>query len=184
MNKNEIRREIKTRKCLLTDDERNKAINGVFAQLEQLSEFISSNRILIYYSLPDELSTHEFIAKWNDKKQFFLPRVNGANLEILPYYQDCMQLGAFRIEEPSGNNVQDVETMDLIVVPAVAFDRLGNRIGRGKGFYDRLLLKSKAPKIGIAYDFQILDTIDVESHDIPVDIVISETGIYHKKHQP
>lgn len=65
--------------------------------------------------------------------------------------------------------------MDLVIVPAVAYDRHGNRVGRGKGFYDRLLADSRAAKIGIAYDFQLLDDdIDAEPHDTPVDIIITE----------
>jgi 5-formyltetrahydrofolate cyclo-ligase len=58
-------------------------------------------------------------------------------------------------------------------VPAVAFDKDGNRLGRGKGFYDRLLNHTKAVKIGVAYDFQLVDEIPVEPHDIPVDRVIT-----------
>ena len=67
--------------------------------------------------------------------------------------------------------------LDLIIVPAVAFDRRGNRLGRGKGFYDRLLQKAKCPKIGIAYHFQLLDEIPAEPHDIPMDKIITEQGI-------
>ena len=68
--------------------------------------------------------------------------------------------------------------MELIIVPAVAYDRQGNRIGRGKGYYDRLLSRTKALRIGVAYDFQLVDEIEAEPHDIPVDIVITETGTY------
>ena len=68
----------------------------------------------------------------------------------------------------------------MIIVPAVAYDRQGNRIGRGKGYYDRLLRKTRAMKIGVAYDFQLFDEIEVEPHDIPVDIVITESGTYRR----
>ena len=65
--------------------------------------------------------------------------------------------------------------MQLIVVPGVAFDRMGNRMGRGRGFYDRLLKSTpNAYKVGVAFDFQILDTIPTESFDVPMNKVVSE----------
>lgn len=63
-----------------------------------------------------------------------------------------------------------------MVVPAVAYDRRGNRLGRGKGFYDRLLGSTRATKIGVAYEFQIVDEIPTEPHDVPMDIIISPSG--------
>jgi len=60
-------------------------------------------------------------------------------------------------------------------VPAVAYDRRGNRVGRGKGFYDRLLSRARALKIGVGYGFQLIeDGIDADPHDVPVDIVITD----------
>ena len=63
--------------------------------------------------------------------------------------------------------------IDMIIVPAIAYDRNGNRIGRGKGYYDRLLQKASALKIGVGYDFQLIPHIDSEPHDIPVDIIVT-----------
>ncbi len=67
--------------------------------------------------------------------------------------------------------------MELIVVPGVAFDRRGNRIGRGKGFYDRLLTETKATTVGVGYDFQLVDDIDSEPHDVVMDLVVTEHEI-------
>ena len=64
----------------------------------------------------------------------------------------------------------------MIVVPAVAYDRKGNRLGRGKGFYDRLLGTTKATKVGIGYEFQLLDELPVEPHDVGVDIIITQNS--------
>ncbi len=111
------------------------------------------------------------------KKHFYLPRVNGVNLDILPYDRSRLELGAFHIEEPVGDELTDPAEIELIVVPAVAYDRRGNRLGRGKGFYDRLLSTTKATKIGVGYDFQLVDEIDVEPHDIPMDMVITQTEV-------
>lgn len=179
MDKDYIRRHVKARKSLLDEAEKLSAADSVFNRLECLLAFVMSKRILIYNSLPDELYTRHFISRWKNDKNFFLPRVNGIDLDILPYDETRMQLGAFRIEEPSGDETADVSTMDMIIVPAVAYDRKGNRVGRGKGYYDRLLKRTRAMKVGVAYDFQVFDEIDAERHDIPVDIVITENGIYH-----
>ena len=65
----------------------------------------------------------------------------------------------------------------MVVVPAVAYDRRGNRVGRGKGYYDRLLNDTRAIKVGVAYDFQLVDEIDAETNDVAVDYVITERGI-------
>ena len=174
MNKDDIRRKVKARKTLLNEEEKMSAAERVFALLEQTAEFMLAGRILMYHSLPDELSTREFIRKWCGRKHFYLPRVNGVNLEILPYDESRLALGSFHIEEPTGNDCSDVDDMEMIVVPAVAYDRRGNRVGRGKGYYDRLLATSRARKVGVAYDFQLVDEIDAEPHDVRVDVVITD----------
>ncbi len=163
-------------KSLMLDMEKVEAADAVFRQLEQTAAFIMSENILMYHSLPDELSTHSFLRKWAGKKHFFLPRVNGVNLEILPYEESRLELGAFHIEEPSGQDTIDVEHIEMIVVPAIAYDRRGNRLGRGKGFYDRLLGDSKAIKVGVGYEFQLVDEVPVEAHDVSMDMVISPSG--------
>lgn len=181
MDKDDIRRHVKARKSLLDDNEKNSAAQRVFKRLESLAAFAMSNRILIYNSLPDELSTRSFIDRWQSKKRFFLPRVNGIDLDILPYDRTRLHMGAFRIEEPMGDDTEQPDSMEMIIVPAVAFDRRGNRVGRGKGYYDRLLSRTKALRIGVAYEFQIVDDFIAEPHDIPVDIVITESAIYRRR---
>lgn len=177
MEKQEIRRKIKALRTMLSEEEKMAAANAVFGQLEQTAAFIMAERILMYHSLPDELSTHEFLRKWGDRKRFYLPRVNGVNLEILPYNESRLELGSFHIEEPTGNDIVDPNEIELVVVPAVAYDHVGNRLGRGKGFYDRLLSVTRATKIGVGYDFQLIDELPAEEHDVPVDMVITQTMV-------
>lgn len=135
----------------------------------------------MYHSLPDELSTIDFIDKWHTRKHFFLPRVNGVNLDVLPYDRTRLQYGAFHIEEPTGDDIENIDNIELIIVPGIAYDNRGNRVGRGKGYYDRLLSRTKATKIGIGYDFQLVDEIDSEPHDITMDIVITDSRIINIK---
>lgn len=176
MEKREIRKKIKALREMLLEAERRSAAEEVFARLEKTAAFLMADRILMYHSLPDELSTHEFLVKWHGRKHFFLPRVNGVNLDILPYEETKLELGSFHIEEPTGDNTVDPSDIELIIVPAVAYDKKGNRLGRGKGFYDRLLSSTKATKIGVGYDFQLIEEIPSEPHDVPMDIVITQNS--------
>ena len=179
MKKEEVRRRIKAQKSILEENERVSAAQAVFDMLEQTAAFMLSDHILMYHSLPDELPTTAFLDKWSGRKHFYLPRVNGLNLEILPYDRSRLALGAFHIEEPTGDETVGIDDIELVVVPAVGYDSRGNRVGRGKGYYDRLLAESKAAKVGVAYDFQVVDEIDSEPHDVKVDIVITDKAWYH-----
>ena len=171
---------MRARKNLLDDRERTGAAAPVFALLEKMAAFVMADKVLMYHSLPDELSTREFLDKWHGRKRFYLPRVNGVDLDILPYDRTRTHLGAFHIEEPDGDDLTDVADIDLIVVPGVAYDTHGARLGRGKGYYDRLLSTAKAVTVGVAYDFQLIDEpecIDTEAHDVSVDYVITPTRV-------
>ncbi|MBD5232841.1 MAG: 5-formyltetrahydrofolate cyclo-ligase [Bacteroidales bacterium] len=185
MKKDEIRARVRARKAMLDDIERTEAAARVFDTLASMAAFTMARKVLMYHSLPDELGTHAFLDRWESDKEFYLPRVNGLDLEILPYSRTRTHLGAFHIEEPDGEDTADVSDMDLIIVPAVAYDRSGNRVGRGKGYYDRLLGRSKALKIGVCYDFQLFDEdeIEAEEHDVAVDFIITDRhGIIRIKH--
>lgn len=174
MEKTELRRKINGMRRMLSELEKATAADEVFAQLEKTAAFLMADRILMYHSLPDELSTRKFLSKWKEKKHFYLPRVNGVNLEILPYDESRLELGAFHIEEPTGDDTIDPDDLEVIVVPAVAYDKRGNRLGRGKGFYDRLLQTTRATKIGVGYEFQLVDDVPCEVHDVPMDMVITQ----------
>jgi len=164
---------------MLTDEFRVAAAARVFARLEEMAEFGSAERVLLYYALPDELPTQDFIRRWCGRKSFFLPRVCGDSLEVLPYDVSALRVGAFGIEEPVGNESVPVESMDLAVIPAMAYDFAGRRVGRGKGYYDRLLTGvGGVVKIGVVFDFQLVDAVSADEHDVPVDVVIAESGVY------
>lgn len=161
---------------MLADEEKLSAAEAVFSRLENTAAFQLAEKILIYHSLPDELDTRRFLDKWKNRKKFFLPRVNGVNLEILPYEESRLEIGSFHIEEPSGDELHPVEEIEVIIVPGVAFDRKGHRLGRGKGYYDRLLQTAAATKIGVGYEFQLVEEIPVEPHDVRMDIIITENA--------
>lgn len=98
MEKNEIRRRVRHLRGMLSEIERMKAAEEVFSRVEKTTAFIMADRILMYHSLPDEVNTRAFLRKWADRKNFYLPRVNGVNLDILPYDESRLELGSFHIE--------------------------------------------------------------------------------------
>lgn len=175
MEKSDIRLKIKTLRTALSEAQKETASYKVFQKLEMTTAFLQADNILFYNALPDELPTQSFLSKWSKIKNLFLPRVNGVNLDILPYDESKITKGSFGIEEPVGCDVIDVDKIDLIIVPAVAFDHNCNRLGRGKGFYDRLLSNGHAIKIGVGYDFQLFEKLPIEKHDIPMDMIITES---------
>jgi len=123
------------------------------------------------------VQTHQFVERWYQQKTLLLPCVDGDDLRLRQYTgPQCLKAGEqFGIGEPTGPEYTDLDHVQLIVVPGVAFDRMGNRMGRGRGFYDRLLKSTpNAYKVGVAFDFQILDSIPTESFDVPMNKVVSE----------
>ena len=147
--------------------------NNILAFLETQAVFKEASVILLYYSLPDEVNTHQFIEKWKDIKTIILPVVIGDELE-LRYYTgiEDLAIGRYGIKEPIGKAFNNLKTIDLAIIPGVAFDREGNRLGRGKGYYDRLLPQIDAYKIGICFPFQLIDYIPTEPFDVRMNQII------------
>lgn len=148
----------------------------ILAALEAHPAFRAATTVLLYHSLKDEVDTHEFIRKWSREKRILLPVVVGDDLELRLYTRpEDLKPGAYGIEEPTGELFTDYADIDFIVVPGVAFDRNGNRLGRGKGYYDRLLPRiPSAYKAGICFPFQLVEEVPAEPFDIRMDEIITQ----------
>lgn len=137
--------------------------------------FQKAQRVLLFHSLPDEVNTHSLIDRYLGIKTILLPSVVGDHLELHEYVNEsATSVGAYHIVESQGSLVPESEYagIDLAIIPGVAFDKDGNRLGRGKGYYDRLLPILHCPTIGICYPFQIVGSIPHEPHDMKVDEVL------------
>lgn len=146
----------------------------ILGRLEESPLFQSAHTILLYHSLPDEVHTHQFIDRWSKEKQILLPVIVGGDLELRHYAgAKDMSLNTYGISEPCGMRFTAYNEIDLAIIPGMAFDSKGNRLGRGKGFYDKLLPHIQAPKVGICFDFQLLDEVPAETFDVKMDHVIS-----------
>ena len=115
------------------------------------------------------------------KKDVIVPITNKKNNSLIISKLKCLDdlcCGCFGIPEPRKSKIKrfNKKNLDLVIVPGVVFDRGCNRIGFGHGYYDKFLrgLSTKTKTIGLAYDFQIVDKLKAEKHDIPVDIIITE----------
>ena len=177
MDKAEVRKRMRELKRAVPPEEKLRRSEAILRQLEQLPEWKAARVVLLYWSMADEVQTHAFVNKWYKDKVLLLPCVDGDDLVLRQYTgPECLVAGEqFGIGEPTGAVWSDLDAIQLIIVPGVAFDRNGNRMGRGRGFYDRMLKSTMgALKIGIAYDFQMLDAIPVEPHDVKMDRIITE----------
>ncbi len=147
----------------------------ILAALEAHPAFRAAHTILLYHSLPDEVDTHAFIDRWSEAKQVLLPVVQGDGLLLRQYTgTNALATGRYGIGEPVGTDFTDYAAIDLVIVPGVAFDRQGNRLGRGKGYYDRLLPRlTQARKLGICFPYQLVNDIPTDAHDIRMDEIIT-----------
>ena len=172
--KSQLRTSIKRQKSDFGGELLCAKSDGIITQLEQLPQFIRAKTVLAYWSMPDEVQTHAFINRWHGRKKISLPVVLGDRLEPCFFEgMDSMGAGAaFGILEPKNTLKTPLNDIDLIIVPGLAFDSNGNRLGRGKGYYDRLLKGVNAFKVGICFDFQIVEKVPTGTNDIPVDKVI------------
>jgi len=153
-------------------------------------EFIKAKTIMFYVSTKDEVKTESMIKYALELgKKVVVPisdlKKKTLHLSEIKDFDNELEPGAFNILEPKKDFLRPVspEQVDLVIVPGVAFDENGDRIGYGMGFYDRFLssLKRCIPVIGLAYDFQIVDEIPVDDKDVTVNIVVTEEKIIEVK---
>lgn len=176
MNKTELRKEIRNRKRQFTDEELRELSFAVMQRLLKHPSLRAAHTVMLYYSLPDEVCTHTIVdSLLMCDKRILLPRVTGEGTMELRRYTGPRDLvkGAYGIMEPTGDVFNDYMSIDLAIVPGMAFDRSGNRLGRGKGYYDRFLPQlGHAYKIGVCFPFQMLESIPTDAHDVRMDEVL------------
>lgn len=175
--KKEIRKHIRELKKQYSFDRKKVKSKQVFNQIEKLDKFKKSKTIMVYWSMSDEVYTHDFILKYFNDKEIILPVVKGESLELKKFsgLNNLTKGESYGIEEPSGKVFCCPENIDLIIVPGVAFDKKRNRLGRGKAYYDKLLKTTSAYKIGVCFDFQLIDEVPIDKYDVEMDLIITDT---------
>lgn len=142
----------------------------VMARLEGLGEFAAARTIAAYWPLPGEVDTRTFVARWAGHKRVALPCVAGEEL-IFREYTGTLRAGAFGIGEACGEEVA-ADEIELIVVPGLAFTAGGERLGRGRGYYDRALKNMRAYRVGVCFRERITKKIACDAYDIAMDVVL------------
>lgn len=173
--KAELRKEVKKRVKAMTQEEKDKESDDLMMQLESNVNFKEAKTVLLFHSLPDEVCTHKLIEKYASKKRILLPVIDGEKWYIREYKGD-LKTGEYNIQEPTGVNFHDFDSIDLVVVPGVCFDKDFGRVGRGKGYYDRMLKEIKAYKLGICFTCQLMSKVPTEDWDIKMDMVMTSMG--------
>ena len=170
MDKTELRKKMRQQRNDLGWDEISHYSKIISDKVKELAEFQQAERIMIYLPFRNEVDTAYLLTA--DKK-YALPVIDENKLLICEYSQDFVK-NRYGIFEPRDRKEVAV---DLIIVPGLAFDRERNRLGYGKGHYDKLLPELNIPAIALAYDFQIVEKLPAEEHDIKMTKIVTEKRI-------
>ena len=182
MTKKSLRSEIKKIISALSTTEKTLLSKQIQAHIESSESFKNARTIAFYIAMPDEVELNWLFKHQN--KTLLLPRYNSSEelyeMAVVKNLSEDTVNGLFGISEPKPENALiDRQKIDLWLIPGRAFDLSGNRLGRGGGFYDRLLLNSSAHKLAIAFDFQIVQNLPTETWDIPMDSLVTEQQFYN-----
>lgn len=148
---------------------------AIVASVEADACFLEARTVLAYMAISGEVQLHPAFARWQDMgKRIAIPLVRGDELIPMAYDSAKLKAGYKGILEPADDaEPVALDEIDLVLVPGVAFTPEGFRLGRGKGFYDRLLPKLKCPKFGVCFSFRIVPQLPVDPWDVQLDKVIS-----------
>ncbi len=184
-SKREIRKYIERQRGELVLEDKRIKDDKIFKFLIDSNLFKEAKVIFIYVSFDGEVDTHKIIAYALEQgKQVCVPKIlkKSEGIQIMKIDEmSSLTPGYYGILEPSEDSERiNIDDVDIIIMPGLAFDRYGGRIGYGGGFYDRLLADSTIQdnRIALAYGFQVFDRIPTDEQDEKVDMIITEDGIF------
>lgn len=183
--KEQLRRLIRNKRRGFSEKSYRIASEKLHSKLFQWDHFCQSSIIHCFLNTVYEPATKPVISHcWNNKQQVAVPCMEAGSLTLKHSFLDSfehLKIGLYQILQPRKEQYRsiDINAIDLILVPGVAFDRRGGRLGHGKGYYDRFLEQARAFRLGIAFNFQLLDSIPQDSHDIRMNAVLTETGFIY-----
>jgi len=153
-------------------------------RLQTLPEFDRAATMMIYLPIPEEVDVSPLALRgWQEEKTVAAPKLSWDKRHMVPIEIRSLETGLIEsrsyLREPADGEPVSLDMLDLVIVPALAFDRKGNRLGRGGGFYDRFLASPefKGTSVGIAFREQLLDELPVDEHDVPVHVVVTDEEV-------
>ena len=182
IKKDKIRKQILEKRSNLSLEEVDKKSELI---IENLTPYLkNAQNIMIFMDMKNEVRITKLIELYPEKNFFISKIVNSKNREmkINKYNENELVLHKFGYHESSSDDFYDEKILDIVVVPALAFDSSKNRIGFGGGYYDTFLNKVREKNkntlfIGVCYDFQMIEEVPIEGHDITLDLVINESEV-------
>ena len=176
LTKSELRQEIRLQKRSRSLFELTEESAAITDRVINHPKVLAAKVLMLYHALPDEVDTHGMIERLQATgKTILLPKVtDDENMQLRLYRgEEDLKEGAFHIMEPSGPVFESLDAIDVAIVPGMSFDSENNRLGRGKGYYDRFLQKMPdIYKIGICYEFQKRPHIPADDFDVKMDEII------------
>lgn len=168
-SKKEIRAELREKLRTMTNKERAEKSSAISNRLIEILHEIKPETCLMYKALPTEVNIDIALEYCiNNGIKVYLPRVNGDNMEIVEYGE--LVVGAYGILEPMGEASDILPT--VAIVPLLGVDKLKNRLGKGKGYYDRYFENKDIYKIAVAFSTQLVDELPIDDNDIAMDELI------------
>ena len=157
---------------------RNISSEMIHQNLKQISSFTNSQNIACYFPIGSEINTYDIMLDiLEQNKNLLLPRIVNDNLQFyIVSNLEKLEKGNFEIMEPK-DSCKKAEKIDCVLIPTVGVSKSGVRLGYGKGYYDRFLSLIDAVKISLTYSKQIVKSIPNDSHDIKIDLIITEDEI-------
>ena len=177
MDKKTLRRDIGAKKSALSTEEIKRRSAILAQRLFETPQYRACRSLYAYLSFNQEVRTDPIIKRaWADGKRVAVPKVIGKDMAFIWIDDfDALGPGYYGITEPIANGPVADDVNALVLMPGLAFDPEGHRVGYGGGFYDRFLeAEPDHPLVALCYDFQMFDHLEVEDHDIPVDVVITD----------
>jgi 5-formyltetrahydrofolate cyclo-ligase len=190
MDKQQLRQHIRTQLSRMTGQQRVDKSQKACKDLIDTPEFRNANIIMAYLSLSHEADTAPFILyAWQHSKTIAVPKISWQQRHMIAVEINSLETGitteAGGLRNPVTGVPVPLEDIDLIVTPGLAFDKKGNRLGRGGSYYDRFFSNEKlrAVKCGFAFSEQIMDDVPVVEHDRPIDMLVTDEGVtyFNKK---
>lgn len=182
MNKKELRKIMIEKRDNIHKEEKAVMDKNIIFSLKEKEFYKNSENIFIYLGFGSEIDTMSYIQDFiNDGKHIFIPRtdIKTKKMEAVEITSlDGLKENKYGILEPDNNKEEFYKNnLDLIILPGVAFDHSGRRVGYGGGYYDRYLedIDKRIIKVALIYDFQLLENVPAEEHDIKADYIITET---------
>ena len=186
MNKEQLRLELGKTLHQTSEQLRTQKSEKACQNLISTSQFQDASMVMIYLSLPHEADTsHAIFYAWNQNKVIVVPKVSWQRKEMIPVrinnLNGGLSPGVSGLRNPTDGKLVQFEDIDLIVAPGLGFDKAGNRLGRGGGYYDRFLANDEldAQVCGFGFAEQIVDTLPVTETDVPMDFMVTDENVIY-----